>query len=184
MPSFKWSAAADAKLMASLMRICDVKPTGEQKDQLAAEFGVIARSITHRITHYRNAGKYGQSVKAAASEKKASQDNDAPSTPKQTKPGRKTNKKKAAAAADEGDEGVNGALTPPPSDRPKRDGGKKRDYAALAGTKDEEADEIESEDGLSKKVKIAVGEDIGEGLRQNQHFEEAMAEMGGEDDFN
>ena len=36
---FSWTAEADAKLMASLMRMCDVKPTAEQKDQLAAEFG-------------------------------------------------------------------------------------------------------------------------------------------------
>jgi len=50
----------------------------------------------------------------------------------------------------------------------------------LAGGDEEEegdgGEEGAGEDGMGKRVKIEVGEDIGEGLRQSTQFEDAMAD--------
>lgn len=56
-------------------------------------------------------------------------------------------------------------LTPPETNRAKR-AGPKRNYAELAGETSSDGDAEGEEDGLDKKIKIEVGEDIGEGLRQ------------------
>jgi len=76
----------------------------------------------------------------------------------------------ARAPSPDADGEEHGGLTPPLSDRPQR-GNSKRNYAELAGKNDED----DEEDGLDKKVKIEVGEDIGEGLRQTNDDEEEAA---------
>ena len=134
--------------------------------------GCTPKAIRHRITKIR---KDGQDVMDAE------QNGDAPPAAKGTKPkttkATATGKKKGGKAVastpppgvDDDEQPVSGAPTPPPSARPKR-GGAKRDYSKLAG----EGEDADGDDGLSKKVKIEVGEDIGEGLRQTNYFDDAM----------
>ncbi|KAK4895595.1 hypothetical protein LTR27_006378 [Elasticomyces elasticus] len=152
-----WNTEAHAKLLAALMQECDVKPNEAQKQALAKIMGCTPKAITHQISKFRNASiaEEGKIVrpkarKAPAKGKKAAR------TP--------------SPEADGDDEEAQGP-TPPPSTRPKRESSK-RDYAAMAG-EGEDDDEL---DGLNKKVKIEVGEDIGEGLRSSTHFEDAMAD--------
>ncbi|KAK5116773.1 hypothetical protein LTR62_007447 [Meristemomyces frigidus] len=182
MPGLTWNAERDAKvstltpvlriftnhcqkLMAQLLKVCEVKPTATQKEELATFMGVTPKAITHRIAHYRGAGKYGQSAKAAAKESTAS-----PVT------GKTAGVKKGSSLKekDEDDEEAGGQLTPPPSVRPERNGGLKRDYAALAGGDEDEAED--EDDGMGQEVKLKVGEDTAEGVCQRA-FEDAMAEM-------
>ena len=125
-----------------------------------------AKALTHRIAKIRTiANDNPTSATAQKDEKKtpAKATKSAATPKKSAKVGKKAAAERAApSSADGGDE----YLTPPESVRPKRVG-TKRDYAAMNGEgsgTDPEDEEI-GEDGLSKKVKIEVGEDIGEGLR-------------------
>ena len=143
--------------------------------------GCTPKAIRHQVSKMRN------SVKAGGGDG----DGEKGTKPaKATAPKATTTKKvskKAAARTPSPD--ADGGMTPPPTARPKRIGAK-RDYAKMASGSDGEEDEDDKEagkveeDGMSKKVKIEVGEDIGEGLRQMNEFEEAMAAGGaGEDVF-
>ncbi|KAK1057944.1 hypothetical protein LTR12_012490 [Friedmanniomyces endolithicus] len=154
------------------------------------------KAIRHQVSKFRNTA-LAKDDSADSSDGKAKPAKTA--TPKALKPSAAKKRGKKAARtpspqADgdgDGDEDGAGPPTPPPtSSRPRREGAK-RDYAMLAGG-DEEGDgdgdggeeEIEDEDGMGKRVKIEVGEDIGEGLRQSTQFEDAMADgENGEDAF-
>ncbi|TKA68315.1 hypothetical protein B0A55_08612 [Friedmanniomyces simplex] len=176
-----WNAEAHAKLLAALMQECDVKPNQKNYEALARVMGCTPKAVTHRISKFRNLalteggstdGGEDKSKPAKTTAKlKASK---AATTKKSKKPARTPSPEAAADVDDE--EGV--GPTPPPSARPKRESAK-RDYAKLAAGEGEDEDDGEEgpeEDGLSKRVKIEVGEDIGEGLRQSTQFEEAMAD--------
>ncbi|KAK3713916.1 hypothetical protein LTR37_008166 [Vermiconidia calcicola] len=173
-----WTAEADAKLMATIVQVCNVRLTGDQMKEVANAMGseCTPKAITHRMAHFRKLGGTGKEVKAADGEEKPKK---AATKAKKTtaaskKNGSKgTNVKKEDAdrtpsPAGDGD----GQLTPPDTGRSKR-AGSKRNYAELAGenNSDDDADE-EQDDGLDKKVKIEVGEDIGEGLRQGAEDED------------
>ncbi|KAK1072425.1 hypothetical protein LTR33_010235 [Friedmanniomyces endolithicus] len=208
-----WNAEAHAKLLAALMQECDVKPNQENYAALAKLMGTLSiprkasptltpipgpdctpKAIRHQVSKFGNTA-LAKDDSADGSDGKAKPAKPATSkAPKPTVP-KKRGKKAARTpsppeATDDGDddEGA-GPPTPPPSSRPKRVGAK-RDYATLAGGDEEgegEGDggeEGEDEDGMGKRVKIEVGEDIGEGLRQSTQFEDAMAdEENGEDAF-
>ncbi|EMC97150.1 hypothetical protein BAUCODRAFT_439310 [Baudoinia panamericana UAMH 10762] len=103
--------------------------------------GVTAKSIKHRISKIRTAGK-----------------DIGPTTSKATGPKAKSTKSKKVAGTPASDkDDVEAILTPPPS---KGKGRKRRPE------QDVDTDGEGEVEGLSKKVKIEVGEDIGEGLRQ------------------
>jgi len=145
-----------------------------------------AKALTHRLAKIRNVAKGDTTADASAQETR----NDGKSTKAKTaktsgggsgggrKKGAGGGKKRAARTpsptGDDEEQLGNGAPTPPPSNRPNR-AGAKRDYATLAG---ENSDDKEG-DGLDKKVKIEVGEDIGEGLRQSNEEEQEDDDMDG-----
>ncbi|KAK4540940.1 hypothetical protein LTR36_008448 [Oleoguttula mirabilis] len=175
-----WNAEADAKLMATVLQVCDVKLTQQHYDVVAKTMGCTPKALKHRMQKIRNAGKEGQDDDDDAGEdtaktkpvKAAKATKAAVAAGGKKKVGSGGGKKQAARtpspAADD-EEQADGALTPPPSNRPKR-GGSKRDYAQLAG--EDGSDDEEDGDGMGKKVKIEVGEDIGEGLRMANEGEE------------
>ncbi|KAK0259560.1 hypothetical protein LTR91_013177 [Friedmanniomyces endolithicus] len=193
-----WNAEAHAKLLAALMQECDVKPNQENYAALAKLMGpdCTPKAIRHQVSKFRNTalakddsaddtnGKAKPAKTATAKAPKSMVPK------KRSKKAARTPSPQAAGDGDDGDEDGAGPPTPPPtSSRPKREGAK-RDSAMLAGG-DEEGDgdgegegeggeEGVGEDGMGKRLKIEVGEDIGEGLRQSTQFEDAMAD--GEND--
>ena len=183
-----WSAEAEAKvwspcnqecfkktllltplqLMASIFKVCDVKITEAQKVEMAKLMGseCTAKAITHRLAKMRELAKGSADAPKEENEAKPKK---AAKAPKATANGTKKNAKgakKAAAARTPSPAGDDDIYPTPDTPRPKR-GGPKRNYAEMNGGEgsDAVADEAD-DDGLSKKVKIEVGEDIGEGLRQ------------------
>ncbi|KAK5119941.1 hypothetical protein LTR85_007017 [Meristemomyces frigidus] len=174
-----WNAEADAKLLSHVFEVCNVQVTSKDYDTLATAMGCTPKAIKHRILKLRNVKKDDANAggEAAAPTKPAKATKAVAGGKKKATGG---GKKQAArtpspGGGDDDDVQVGGARTPPPSDRPKR-GGAKRDYGQLAG--ENGSDDEEEADGLNKKVKIEVGEDIGEGLRQVNEGEEE-AEMDG-----
>lgn len=80
--------------------------------------------------------------------------------------GKKGGKQTAARTpSPDGDDEENPLTPPATATRPKRSS-VKRDYAAMNGEDSVGEGSGDEDDGLDKKVKIEVGEDIGEGLRQ------------------
>ncbi|KAK3053767.1 hypothetical protein LTR09_005047 [Extremus antarcticus] len=181
-----WNAEADAKLMAKVIQICNVKLDAAQMRDVAASMGTdcTAKAISHRLTHFRKLGGTDAATKAAATKgKTAAKPNKVTKTPAKGK-GKKSKAevKRTPSAAAEGEEEY---ATPPPTTRVKR-AGAKRNYAEMSGEEDGEGEsevaetpeppgpvDEESESkrpepeipGLPAYVKIEVGEDIGEGLR-------------------
>ena len=118
-----------------------------------------AKALTHRLQKIRSMAKDGEDGSTtqdtnAEKPKAAPKAAKASGAPKKARGGKKAAAEKTSSPAGSEEK----YATPPESGRAKP-GGTKRDYAKLAG-------EDEDDDGLSKKVKIEVGEDIGEGLRQ------------------
>ncbi|KAK0936151.1 hypothetical protein LTR29_012249 [Friedmanniomyces endolithicus] len=180
-----WNAEAHAKLLAALMQECDVKPSQENYAALAKLMGpdCTPKAIRHQVSKFRNTA-LAKDGSADDSDSKAKPAKTAtPKAPRPTAP--KKRSKKAArtpspqAGDRDDDDGGAGPTPPPTNSRPKRQGAK-RDYAMLAGGDEEEegdgGEEGAGEDGMGKRVKIEVGEDIGEGLRQSTQFEDAMAD--------
>ncbi|KAI7154447.1 hypothetical protein KC349_g7645 [Hortaea werneckii] len=161
-----WNAETDAKLLSAILQVCDVKINGVKLDEVAALMGpeCTPKALTHRLAKFRSLAKTTdagvetttKSVPAASKVTKATKSCN-----------RKANgqgkKKGARTPSPNMDEGADAVPTPPPSGRPKRHCAK-RDYAQLA---EGNHDDDEEDDGLDKKVRIEVGEDIGEGLRQS-----------------
>ncbi|KAK0265116.1 hypothetical protein LTR91_008333 [Friedmanniomyces endolithicus] len=167
-----WNAEAHAKLLAALMQECEVKPSQENYAALAKLMGpdCTPKAIRHQVSKFRNTA-LAKDDSADGNDSKAKPAKTAtPKTPKPTAP--KKRSKKAARtpspqADDDGDgEEGTGPTPPPTTSRPKREGAK-RDYAMLAGGDEEEEgnedgeEEGVGEDGMGKRVKIEVGEDIG-----------------------
>ncbi|KAK0282560.1 hypothetical protein LTR54_006578 [Friedmanniomyces endolithicus] len=185
-----WNAEAHAKLLAALMQECEVKPSQENYAALAKLMGTplsparkarptltpipgpdcTPKAIRHQVSKFRNTA-LAKDDSADGNDSKAKPAKTAtPKTPKPTAP--KKRSKKAARtpspqADDDGDgEEGTGPTPPPTTSRPKREGAK-RDYAMLAGGDEEEEgnedgeEEGVGEDGMGKRVKIEVGEDIG-----------------------
>ncbi|KAK3113916.1 hypothetical protein LTR53_008316 [Teratosphaeriaceae sp. CCFEE 6253] len=145
------------------MHRCNVRPSAEDFDALAAIMGCTPKAIKHQLTNFRTAAAKGgeDSGDAAATR---------PGTAGKASKGKSTKKggKKAARTPspdlDDDEVRKGGGPTPPSSSRPTRQKSK-RDYA-------ESDDDEHAGDGLSKRVKIEVGEDIGEGLRQTNDDED------------
>lgn len=142
-----------------------------------------AKALTHRLAKIRQLAKADPndaSVQEANGGGKKGKGAGVLGAPKNGR-GKKAAARAATPTSNDDEDDTNGAArTPPPTGRPERNGGKKRDYAALAGENDQGDDEAGEEDdagGLNKKVKIEVGEDVGEGLRQTNEFEEKLGEM-------
>lgn len=119
--------------------------------------------MTHRLAKIKSLAKAGpgeNGTQDAGAEKKATKTSKATkATAKATKKNGNEGKKQALARTQSPDGNGDVYLTPPDTTRPKR-AGPKRDYAAMNGEEENE------DDGLGAKIKIEVGEDIGEGLRQ------------------
>ncbi|KAI7083402.1 hypothetical protein KC356_g7605 [Hortaea werneckii] len=161
-----WNAETDAKLLSAILQVYDVKINGAKLAEVAALMGpeCTPKALTHRLAKFRSLAKTTGTGDEATTKS-------VPAGPKVTKAAKGGNKKASGQGKkkggripspnldDNGDETA-GVLTPPPSSRPQRQGAK-RGYAQLAGGNHND----EEDDGLDKKVKIEVGEDIGEGLR-------------------
>lgn len=120
-----------------------------------------AKALTHRIAKIRNLAKEdgaeggdGTTPKKQKTPAKATK----PSTPAKNGKGGKKQAASRSPSPDDDEEAT------PASARPKRST-PKRNYAQMAGEDSADADG-EDDDGLNKKVKIEVGEDIGEGLHE------------------
>ncbi|KAI6797831.1 hypothetical protein KC332_g13482 [Hortaea werneckii] len=159
-----WNAETDAKLLSAILQVYDVKINGVKLAEVAALMGpeCTPKALTHRLAKFRSLAKTTDAGDDATTKP-------VPAGSKATKATKGGNKKTNGQGQKKGgrtpspnvDDETAGVPTPPPSGRPQRQGAK-RDYAQLAeGNQDDEED-----DGLDKKVKIEVGEDIGEGLRQ------------------
>ena len=125
-----------------------------------------ASALSHRI------GKIRALAKAGAGEGEGQVDNEKPKKATKTaksgaapKKNGKGGKKATAARTPSPDADGEGYPTPPDTKRAKR-AGSKRNYAELTGETGSDDGAGVGDDGLDKKVNIAVGEDIGEGLRQ------------------
>lgn len=185
-----------AELMGPGMLPCATTRTA-QNSLLMRSTECTPKALTHRLAKLRGLAKAGP---ADATTQDVHKETSTTKSTGKAAGGNGGGKKKAAASNgggrkkqtaartpspiandDDDDEVLNGngaPNTPPPSARPKRGGSAKRNYAQLAG-EENGSDDDEGEDGLGKKVKIEVGEDIGEGLRQSNEFEEAMMDGAG-----
>ena len=126
-----------------------------------------AKALTHRISKIRvlaksdSADGEGQQDDAEKPSK-ATKATKSGATPKKNgKGGKKAVAERTPSPAGDAED----YLTPPDTKRAQR-AGSKRNYAELAGETGSDIDGDGEEDGLGKKIKIEVGEDIGEGLRQ------------------
>ncbi|GAB1728185.1 hypothetical protein NU195Hw_g6132t1 [Hortaea werneckii] len=163
-----WNAETDAKLLSAILQVYDVKINGVKLAEVAALMGpeCTPKALTHRLAKFRSLAKTTDTgddattkpVPAGSKVTKATKGGNKKANGQGKKKGGRT----PSPNGDENGDETAGVPTPPPSGRPQRQGAK-RDYAQLAeGDHDDEED-----DGLDKKVKIEVGEDIGEGLRQS-----------------
>ncbi|GAB1736816.1 hypothetical protein NU219Hw_g8844t1 [Hortaea werneckii] len=172
-----WNAETDAKLLSAILQVYDVKINGVKLAEVAALMGpeCTPKALTHRLAKFRSLAKTTDAGDETATKS-------VPAGSKVTKAAKAGSKKANGQGKKKGgrtpspslDENADAVPTPPPSGRPKRQGAK-RDYAQLAeGNHDDDED-----DGLDKKVKIQVGEDIGEGLRQSNDDTDAELEDAG-----
>lgn len=124
-----------------------------------------AKALTHRIAKIRAMAK-GEGDAQDAQADKPKKVTKVAATPK--KNGKGTKKQANSVTPPPASSNDGEYPTPPTTVRPKR-GGAKRNYAEMVngdGESDADADgDGDSDDGLDKRVKIEVGEDIGEGLR-------------------
>ncbi|KAI7213071.1 hypothetical protein KC333_g6776 [Hortaea werneckii] len=172
-----WNAESDAKLLSAILQVYDVKINGVKLAEVAALMGpeCTPKALTHRLAKFRSLAKTTDVGDETAAKP-------VPARSKVTKAAKAGNKKAngqdkkkgGRTPSPNGDENADAVPTPPPSGRPKRQGAK-RDYTQLAeGNHDDDED-----DGLDKKVRIEVGEDIGEGLRQSNDDTDAELEDAG-----
>ncbi|CZT21495.1 uncharacterized protein RCC_07358 [Ramularia collo-cygni] len=155
-----WDAAAEAKLMAAIFTVCEVKVSQPQLKQLATMMGsdCTPKAITHRLAKLRKAG--GETTPQAKEDVGEPKAKKAKTTPVK-KPARQTTKKaRAETPIDSDDDEEAGVQPTPPAtlERPQRKNGVKRSYDETS-IKEEVIDDEDEDDG------ITVGEDIGQGLR-------------------
>ncbi|KAI7462086.1 hypothetical protein KC351_g16513 [Hortaea werneckii] len=162
-----WNAETDAKLLSAILQVYDVKINGVKLAEVAALMGpeCTPKALTHRLAKFRSLAKTTGTGDEAATKPVSAGSKVTRATKSGNKrasgQGKKNGGRTPSPNLDHNVDETAGGPTPPPSGRPQRQGAK-RDYAQLAdGNHDDEED-----DGLDKKVKIEVGEDIGEGLRQ------------------
>ncbi|RMY95629.1 hypothetical protein D0862_08699 [Hortaea werneckii] len=164
-------------LLSAILQVYDVKINGVKLAEVAALMGpeCTPKALTHRLAKFRSLAKTTDAGDEMTTKS-------VPAGSKVTKAAKAGSKKANGQGKKKGgrtpspslDENADAVPTPPPSGRPKRQGAK-RDYAQLAeGNHDDDED-----DGLDKKVKIQVGEDIGEGLRQSNDDTDAELEDAG-----
>ncbi|KAK5135957.1 hypothetical protein LTR08_004415 [Meristemomyces frigidus] len=164
-----WDVNTDAKLMAAVFTECDLKFTQQNYEALSKVMGCTPKAIKHRVTKIRNAGKESSGAEGGGASKAVKATKTTKAAPGGNKKAIGVGKARGARTPSPGggDEEVDAASTPLPSDRPKR-GGVKRNYAQLAG---EDEDDVEEEEGLGKKIKVEVDEDIGQGSGQADEVE-------------
>jgi hypothetical protein len=109
------------------------------------------------MTHFRKLGSAAKGTNDSEKPAKVTKTSKA-ATPRAASKGKKA---KAETAAERTPTPDGDLPSPPATGRAKR-AGTKRNYAQLAGEDDSSGDD----DGMDDRVKIEVGEDIGEGLRQ------------------
>ncbi|EME43215.1 hypothetical protein DOTSEDRAFT_132524 [Dothistroma septosporum NZE10] len=151
-----WDPSAEAKLLSEIFKICDVKVTEAQRQQLAAIMGTSSlpevlsipshadfnntgctpKAIIHRLAKFKsgNGGSAGGEAKKMIPVKRG-----ASGAAKKSGAGRKN-----AMTPEEDNEEVGKIATPPPSERGKK----------MKIKEEPESDGIET------------GEDVGEGLRR------------------
>ncbi|KAK3074431.1 hypothetical protein LTR53_003162 [Teratosphaeriaceae sp. CCFEE 6253] len=158
-----WNTEAHAKLFAAIMQQCKIRLSAEDFDALATIMGCTPKAIKHQLTNFRTTAAKGGDDSGDTSTTRPGTAWKA-SKCKSTKKGGKKAARTPSPDLDDDEVGKGGGPTPPSSSRPTRKGAK-RDYA-------ESDDDEHAGDGLSKRVKIEVGEDIGEGLRQTNDDED------------
>lgn len=145
--------------MVQIIKVCDVKIGAAHMAEIAKAMNCTPKALTHRLAHFRKMGAISKATTDAVKPAKVTK---ATAAPKR----RVGAGKKAQAEINTRTPSPNGddeePLTPPATARGKRDGAKKN-YAEKSDDED---------DGMNDKVKIEVGEDIGEGLRQGVDDEE------------
>ncbi|GAB7323440.1 hypothetical protein MBLNU13_g05892t1 [Cladosporium sp. NU13] len=114
-----WNAETEAKLLAGLFKVCEIKVGTQQLKELAEIIGpdCTPKAVTHRLAKFKKmAGSFNGGKKsgdAAAADEADGEDGGA--TPKKTKKakGGKASKKRAAEEDAEGDDAEGEAIKKP-----------------------------------------------------------------------